>query len=559
MRWQISGKPQARKTSKRREEIIALLSKNRGLKTKKQQENFFHPLNPLKIALRQVGISSVQMKKAIARVKKAIKNKEKIIVYGDYDADGICATAIVWEALDCFGAQAMPFIPQREEGYGLKTERVKQMASQGTSLIITVDQGIVHSRQVNSAKKIGVDVIVTDHHEPGKKKPSAAAVIHTTQLAGAGVAWFFARELLKGSRRPQVLKFKNEKMYDLDLATIGTITDMVPLLGASRSIVKDGLALLRKTKRLGLQALYDFALINKEKIGTYEVGFMIGPRLNAAGRMGDPLESLRLVCTRDENRAIALAQKVDQANRNRRTLMEDTTRHARNLWLEQDGQSPLIFVFHKNFEHGVVGLVASRLKDEFYRPAVVLGSRGENWVASARSIEEFSIVSAIRALKKHIGDHGGHRLAAGFSVSSQNLDFVRQGLVDQAKKKLDQIDLAPRLEVEAEVQLSDINQKLVAQINSFEPFGKGNPEPVLVVRNVQVTEYRVVGGKGRHLLANFQSPDLKQPIRGIGFGLGHFSQDLSSSDPVDIAFIPQINEWQGRKNLQLKIKDIKLD
>jgi len=373
MRWRIINKIQNSKSKIQNEEIVKILLENRGLKTKKEQEEFLHPPKPQDLTIKEVGISSVNLKKAIARIKKAIKTKEKIIIYGDYDTDGVCGTAILWEAIYRLRGKVMPFIPKRKEGYGMKVARLEEMAKEGVKLVITVDQGIVAIKQAKKAKDLGLDLIITDHHLPGEKKPEAWAILHTTKLSGSGVAWFLAKNL------------GNEA--GLDLATIGTVSDVVPLVGPNRSIVKYGLESVGKTKRIGLLNLYQLAGISPENIGTYEISFIIAPRLNASGRVDDPLDSLRLICTKDEGRALDLAKKIEEKNRQRQNLTEQILIHARNLWLNSDGKSSLIFVQDKSYEEGVIGLVAGKLMEEFYRPAIVLAPRENHWVASARSIE----------------------------------------------------------------------------------------------------------------------------------------------------------------------------
>ena len=552
MHWRVLKTLKEKGAQKRREEIIKSLFLNRGLKTRKQQEEFLNPKDPYQLTPQEVGISPVQLIKALKRIKKAIKNKEQIIVYGDYDTDGVCATAILWETLNKLGAQAMPFIPKREEGYGLKVDRIDLMAKEGVRLIITVDQGIVHSKQVAHAKKIGIDVIITDHHQPGKIKPRAVALIHTTQLAGAGVSWFFASWLIKKI---------NSKLspIGLDLAAIGTVTDMVSLVGANRSLVKFGLEAVRKTKRPGLLALFQFAGIEKEKIGTYEIGFIIGPRINASGRMDDAMEALRLVCTHDEARAVSLAQKIDQQNRERQGLMKQTMVHARNLWLKEDGKSALIFVYHQSYEHGVVGLVANRLKDEFYRPAVVLAPREDFWVASARSIEGFSIIEAIRELADLLGDHGGHRLAAGFSVSEDKLGEIKEKLIKKAEKALVKAELTPTLEIEAEIELTDLSFSFYQEIEKFAPFGMDNPRPVFASRGVGAASARLVGKEKQHLKLVISDQLPVTRFEAIGFGLGDLYNQLNQEKPVDIAYESMLNEWNGQRKLELRLKDIKIN
>jgi single-stranded-DNA-specific exonuclease len=556
MRWRVLKKLKEKEGQKRREEIIKSLFLNRGLKTKKQQEEFLGPKDPYLLTPQEVGISPVQLIKALKIIKKAIKNKEKIIVYGDYDTDGVSATAVLWETLNKLKAQVMPFIPKREEGYGLKVDRIERMAKENVSLIITVDQGIVHSKQVAYAKKLGVDVIITDHHQPGKVKPKAVAIIHTTLLAGVGVAWFLANWLSKHFQGGQ--KHLGSGV-GLDLATIGTVTDMVPLVGPNRSLVKFGLEAVRKTKRPGLLALFQFAGIAKEKIGTYEIGYIIGPRINASGRMDDPMEALRLVCTQDGTRAVGLAQKIDQQNRERQELTKQTIIHARDLWLKEDGKSALIFIYHQSYDHGVIGLVASKLKDEFNRPAVVLAPREDYWVASARSIDEFSMIEAIREFADLLGEHGGHRLAAGFSVSQEKLEAIKKGLIERAKKGLGKAKLVPTLEIEAEIKLADLNLSLYPEIEKFAPFGIGNPQPIFTTHQVQVNDVRLMGKEKQHLKLVISDQLPVARFEAIGFGMGENYSQLFPGEPVDIAYELILNQWNGQKKLELRLRDLKIN
>ena len=556
MRWRILKQIKRKNFRERQREIIQSLFFNRGLRGKKQQQEFLKPKDPDKFSPKEVGISPVQLIKALKRIKSAIKNKEKVIIYGDYDTDGVCATAIMWETLDELGVEAMPFIPKREEGYGLKVERIDQMAKEGIKLIITVDQGIVQNRQVDHARKLGIDVIITDHHLPGEIKPKALAIIHTTQFAGAGVAWFLANWLLKHLRGGQ--KHLGGGV-GLDLVTLGTVADVVPLVGPNRSLVKFGIDKLRKTKRVGLLSLFDLAGIDKNNIRTYEIGFIIGPRINAAGRMDDPMDSLRLICTKDEKRAIDLAQKIDQKNRERQALTEKSTLHAKALWLKQDGKSALIFVDHDSYPEGIVGLIASRLMEEFYRPAIIV-ARGKEWSrASARSIEEFNIIEAIRACADIIGPHGGHPRAAGFSVETAKLSLIRERLIDSAEKSLDKEKLIPTLKIEVEINLDDVNFELYKKIEEFEPFGMGNPRPIFASRGAEIAEARLVGNGNQHLKLRLTSRPSSLTLGAIGFGLGNLYSQLSPEKPADIVYELSLDQWNDQKKLQLKLKDLRVE
>ncbi len=525
------------------EEIIETLLANRGIKTKKEIKEFLNPPDPYKLTAKDLGINPKQLSKAVKRIKKAIKKKEKIIVYGDYDTDGVCATAILWETLHKLGANVMPFIPKRDEGYGLKVERIEEFGKDGVSLIITVDQGIVALRQVEHAKKLGVDVIVTDHHIPGKEKPKAFSIVHTTKLSGSGVSWFLA---------------KNLEEPGLDLVTIGTVSDVMPLIGVNRSIVYHGLSEVGKTKRAGLRELYRTAGILPGTIGTYEIGFIIGPRLNAAGRMEDPVESLRLVCTPNLEKAKFLAQKIDEHNRQRQLLTEQTTLHARDLWLTQGGKAKLIFVSHQSYEEGIVGLVAGKLAEEFYRPAIIV-AKGEKYSrASARSINGFNVVEAIRACADILGPHGGHPLAAGFSVETIKLEELRERLEKIAEREIDEEKLTPVVKIDLELDLKSINFDLWENLKKLEPFGFGNPEPVFLSRNLTVSDAKTVGNGNQHLKLRVASSVSPVTFDAIGFGMGSLFSQLSPEKPVDIVYNLLVDEWNNERRLQLKIKDLKM-
>lgn len=547
-RWSILSEDRRGKMEDR---IIKILLANRGVKTEKEIKEFLNPSSPYDLAPKDVDISSKELAKALSRIKKAIKSKEKVVVYGDYDTDGVCATAIVWEALNKRGVEIMPFIPKREEGYGMKVERIDEFKKDGVSLVVTVDQGIVANAQVEHASKIGIDVIITDHHLKGKKKPKAEAIIHTTQLAGAGVAWFLANFLAK--------KFNQKKLVPkLDLVTIGTITDVMPLLGVNRAIVKHGFLDVRQTKRPGLVSLYQSAGIAPEKIGAYEIGFIIGPRLNVSGRMDDPIDSLRLVCTPKPERAADLAQILEQRNRERQVLTDRLTNQARELWLKEDGKSNLIFVSHETFQQGVVGLVAGKLTEEFYRPAIVVAWGKEFSRASARSINEFNIAEAIRSCADILGSHGGHPLAAGFTVETKNLEKLRKRLVKIAEERLDSTKLTPVLKIDLELELEQLTLQLYQELKKLRPFGFGNPEPVFLTRNLIVKEASLVGGDSQHLKLLVTSHQSLITIPAIGFGLGERFSELSPEKKIDLAYNLIINEWDGNKELQLKIRDLRI-
>lgn len=547
MKWQIINQ----KNISKPEEIIKILLANRGLKNKKEIEDFLKPKEPQDLTAAQVGISPAQLKKAVLRVKKAIKKKEKIIVYGDFDTDGVCGTAILWEALHHFGANVLPFIPKRDEGYGLKTERLEEMAKEGVGLIITVDQGIVAYTQAQKAKKLGIDLIITDHHTLGEKKPSALAIIYTDKLAGCGVAWFLSKELYWNLE-------KRKDVPGLDLVAVGTITDLVKLVGPNRSLVKYGLLILSKTQRPGLRALFDFAGLSQKELGVFEASYIIGPRINAAGRMDDPMESLRLICTTDESRAISLAQKIDQRNRERQILTQQMMIHARELLLKEDKKNSLIFISHESYQEGVIGLVAGKLTEEFYLPSVVIAQGKEISRASARSISEFNIIEAIRECQKILKSHGGHPKAAGFTIETEKIVMMKEKLLKIAGKRLKNQDLSPTLKIDLKIDLDLLTPAFFQELKKLEPFGEGNPQPLFLSSNVKVTQAQTVGSEKQHLKLRLGSlMDSSFSIQAIGFGLGNFFSQLSPEQKIKIVYNLTVNEWNGHQGLQLKIKDIK--
>lgn len=523
--------------------IIDLLLKNRGIKTKKDKEEFLNPSTPSKISAKTFGINPRELKKAILRIKKAKKTGERVIVYGDYDADGICGTAILWEALYKFGVNALPYIPERfSEGYGLNVESIKQLKRQDAriGLIITVDHGIVANRKIDIAQDLGIDVIIVDHHEPGKVIPKAKAVIHTKKIAGSGVAWVLSREFDAAEEA-------------LALVAIGTVADLVPVLGPNRTLLKYGIRELTETKRVGIVALCKEAAIDQSQIGTYQIGFIIAPRLNAMGRLEHAIDSLRLLCTKDASKAEILAQKLGKTNARRQEIVEKTLIHARHQVPSDEGFS-LIFLAHEDYHEGIIGLAASRLVEEYYRPAIVASIGKEFSKASARSIPGFNIIEYIQSLNEFLIEGGGHSMAAGFTFETKHLDIVVKRFKELAKEKLTQDLLSPKLKIDCKLDFNQLNLELAGALQSFEPTGIGNPEPNFVTEKVFIEEARLVGQSNQHLKLWLTQPPV---FDAIWFGMGSVYPTLSAQIPVDVVYSLSLDEWQGRKSLRLKIKDLR--
>lgn len=546
-RWEIQSKLKSKISSA--EDIVKILLENRGLKSKKEIETFLRPPESFILTSGDVGIQDVSLKKAVARIKKAMKEKESIVVYADYDADGITAGAVMWESLYRLGANVMPYIPHRvEEGYGLSTKGIDAVREMfNPELIITVDHGITAWEKVDYAKSLGIDVIVTDHHVKPKKLPQCL-IVHTTKLSGAGVSWFLAKEVTKSDDRELVA-----------LAAIGTIADMVPLVGPNRSIAKYGLESLNKTKRIGLDALIADAGLPKGSLGTYDVSHMIAPRLNAMGRLEHALDALRLLCTRRTDKATLLAQKLGLTNRERQQLTTDTVLHAMEQVKLQgkEVRKKLLFITHETYNQGVIGLVAGRLVEAYYRPAIVVAKGEQYSKASARSIAGFNIVEAIRQFSDILVDVGGHPMAAGFTVETKNLGALQNRLEKFAERELDEVKLTRKLRVDAEISLELASEELWKEIQEFAPFGFGNPEPVFSTRGVSIQDIRLVGKDGKHLKLTVSQLSISVPA--IAFSFGDLYGQLKSDKTVDIAYTVNLDTWNGNKRLQLKIKDIRLD
>jgi len=555
-KWEILNKGKS-------EDIVEILLQNRGIKSEKDRKEFFNPSDPMSISLKSLGINEKEVKKAIDRIKKAKEKGEHVIVYGDYDADGITGTATMWEALHALGIHVLPHIPDRfSEGYGLNAESIQKLKikDEKLKLIITVDNGIVANKGVEKAKELGIDVIISDHHQKGKKAPNAFALVYTPLIGGSGLAWIFAREVVKAFK----LNFQIEER--LQLAAIGTIADQLSLMGPNRSIVKFGLEELNKTTRPGLLALFEEAKIGPaprsfSEVGTYAVGFIIAPRINAMGRLKHGLESLRLLCTTNREKAGEISRNIGETNVNRQKIVDEVLKHALGL---SKGEVPSVIVLsHESYHEGVIGLAAAKLTEVFYRPAIVLSTKGEISKASARSISGFNIIEAIRSLEDLYIEGGGHPMAAGFSIKTEMIGEFTKRINDYAKDLLTEEVLSRKLKIDCEINFENINIDLVEKIKEFEPTGLGNPTPTFVTKGVKIMEMKKVGSDGKHLKMKLQSTSAKasadkdeHTFDSIFFGGGENYSKLKPGEKVDITYSIEENVWNGNTSLQLKIKDL---
>jgi len=496
----------------------------------------------------------------VDRICYALKQNEAIAIYGDYDVDGVTATALLVQALRLMGGNVRGYIPNRfEEGYGLNKEALLALYSDGVKLVISVDCGIRSPDETFYARSLGLDIIITDHHQPADGDlPSANAIINPKQvgdaypdkdLAGVGVAYKIVQALKDTSGVP----WEGFQVDDLlDLVALGTVADLAPLVGENRMLVRKGLQIIHETKRQGLFSLAAVSDLPLSRVTATSIGFTLGPRLNAAGRLESALAAFELLTTKDILTAGNLAQQLNVQNRQRQEITRKIQADAEAIALAEDPTADLFFVVHPDFNAGVVGLVASRLVETYYRPAVVGQVSLETTRCSCRSIPEFHITEALDQCKDILIRHGGHAAAAGFTVMNSNLDELKERLKDLAKQKLQGRDLRHTLTADIEVSLSDLRPDLLRQLESLQPTGYGNPEAVFVSRDVRVTNARTVGSENGHL--KLVLTDGTVTFDAIGFRLGHLKADLPQR--VDIIYTFEINEFNGRTSLQLNLKDI---
>ncbi len=495
---------------------------------------------------------------SVERIRRAIQEQEPIAVYGDYDVDGVTATALLTQVLASIQAKVRGYIPNRfDEGYGLNIEALDTLYADGIRLVITVDCGIRSPQEAAHARQVGLDLIITDHHQPGAELPHALAVINPKQpgdaypdqnLAGVGLAYKLACALLEDAP-PGVPPAESY----LDLVALGTVADIAPLSGENRALVRAGLEYLRRSTRTGVLSLIGVSGLQAGQVTAENIGFVLGPRLNAAGRLDSALAALELLTTSQVSRAALLAQQLDNQNRERQQITRQIQAQAEQLALQDDPQADLIFAAHPDFNPGVVGLAASRLVERFYRPAVVAQLGEEFTRASCRSIPEFHITQALDELAEFFIHHGGHAAAAGFTVHTVRLEELSRRLKEIAHRELGAKDLHPSLNADIEIALLDLGPKLLEQIKWLEPTGHGNPPAVFVTRNLKVLRSRTVGQDGAHL--KFAVSDGHITYDAIAFRLGYWQAQMPPQ--IDLLYTFEINEFNGRSSFQLKVQDIK--
>jgi len=554
--WHISPKisPESEEALHGFPPILRQILFNKGYATPDEARIFLEGLKPTRTDPNQLlGIDV-----AVSRIISALKRHENIFIYGDYDADGVTGTALLYLYIKSLQGNVEAYIPNRfDEGYGLNIEALKIIKNKGANLVITVDCGIRSTDEAVFAREIGLDLIITDHHHPGDEIPIAIAVINPKQpndpypykdLAGVGVAYKIIEALSKKATDdgPKPEDF-------LDLVAIGTVADLVPLVDENRYLVREGLKCLQNPQRQGIKSLMGVSGITSNKLTATEIGFSLGPRINAAGRLGSAMEAFKLLTSPNVQTAGRLAQILENTNRERQRKTKEIQEKAEELALSIDPQAMILFAVHEDFHQGVVGLAASRLTETYYRPSIVGEKKEELTKASCRSISDFHITKALDQCSDLLKYYGGHAAAAGFTVSNENLFELKDRLITLANEQLSGIDLHPTIIADKEIQLLDLNPKLIEYLDWLQPTGYGNPTPIFCSRNLQVKNPKTVGKDHSHLKMTVSDGWIS--FDAIAFRQGHWQDQMP--DRIDIMYEFEKNEYRGRERLQLNIKDLK--
>jgi single-stranded-DNA-specific exonuclease len=523
-------------------DLLSLLLKNRSIKPP-DQRSFLKPVHPDTLTAHDFKISPIHLKKAVQRIQKAIKDQEKILIYGDYDVDGLTATTILWETLQKQGAKIKSFVPHREkDGYGLNPKTLKRIfKTYRPDLLITVDNGIVAHAAATFLKKAQIDLIITDHHLPEDKLPFARAIIHSPLVCGATLSWFLACQFAPS---------------DYGLVALGTVADCLPLLSINRSFVYHGLRSLSQSSRPGLLALKQAASLQNKELGVYDLAFIIGPRLNAAGRVGDPSTSLRLLASPNRTTAQKYAHLLEKQNKNRQDEQSWGLSQAQSIYQKQKDSLPLIFISSPNLNPGTIGLIAGRLTQDYYLPSVIISQTTPVAKASCRSIPHLNILKALRQADDDLlVDLGGHPAAAGFSILPKNIKKFQKKLTLVVAKMLKNKTIEPQVEVESRATLSFVNLKNYQTIQKLQPFGIGNPEPLFYFENLTIVDKQLLGQDKSHLKLLLDDPATPRtknfPLESLSFGQAASYPDLAVSDTISLVAKLNLNEFRGHQKLQL--------
>jgi single-stranded-DNA-specific exonuclease len=532
-------------------------------------ESFLNPPSPVNISLFDFDKKyKEEFKKVIELLTAIKKNNRMIVVYTDYDADGITGGAILWETLYLLGFKVMPYVPDRKkEGYGFSKIGIDNVIRQfNPTLIISVDHGITKIKEVEYTKQKGVKVIITDHHLKGELVPKADAIFHIPVLSGSGVAYFFAKEIFKNFKSQtnnySQLNVNFSSDY-LSLASIGTVADLVPLIGPSRSLVKYGLEVFHRLKRVGIRQILKEAGIENRKITPHEIGFIIAPRINAAGRLENAINALRLLCTTKEKRAADLALHLGEKNRQRQDILEKSVNEAITLLKKQSNELsnlPKIIVLKNDHWHeGIIGLIAAKITEKFYRPTIVLTKNDGVYKASARSIPGFHITNFLRELKEFLIDVGGHEQAAGFSVEESQLPAFIKIARQSAEKKINEKILERQITTDLKIPIDLINLQLAKLLEKLQPFGIGNPQPLFYSEGI-LTGAQFFGTTQQHLkIFVSDSSSTTYPLQPttslelLAFNQSSLFSHLSRRQKLEVVYTIEVDRWGEKERVRGKI------
>jgi single-stranded-DNA-specific exonuclease len=501
------------------------------------------------------------MTKAVTRIKKAITNKEKLMIFGDFDADGTTGTTILIKTMELIEGKAEHYFPSRlTEGYGLNKKAIDNAVNNNIKLIITVDCGINANKEVSYAKKKGIDVIITDHHEPPEQLPEAKAIINPKQkeckypykeLAGVGVAFKLAQSLI----REYSISF--DEFSFLDLVCLGTVADIVPLTGENRIIVKNGLKKLMKTENIGLKALIEVSDIKGKEINPGHISFRLAPRINAAGRLTSADKIMKLFQTKSETEAYTIAKFLDEQNTKRQDIQQKILDEA-ILKVEKEidlDKETCIILADESWHRGVIGIVASKIVEKYHRPTILIAIEKGIGYGSGRSISNFHLFDAVDSCKDLFENYGGHTQAIGIKINKNNIEKLRKEINNYAKKMLSAEDLIPKINLDVKLKLSQVDEELIDEINKLTPFGMGNPKPVFYSTNLSLEdEPRIL--KEKHI--RMELCDGSEIIDAIGFNMAHFYDEImKNQEQINVVFFPELNEWNGDETMNLVLKDMK--
>ena len=540
----------------KKEDLVETILENRGIKNREEH------LEPLLANIpsykKLFGVS-----KAAKKIIKYAKENKKIVIHGDFDCDGICASALLWEFLYRDVSKILekkvdvvPYIPSRiDQGYGLTESSIKDAKDLNCDLLITVDCGVRDKELINKHSK-DLDFIITDHHQPPEdiSENLGYTLVHqmypgkeypNKEICGTAVAYLLVQALRNE------LEMEEDKEYGLDLVALSTVTDMMPLLDVNRIFVKFGLEQISKGERLGLNALILRSGILSKDINSYHLGYVVGPRINAAGRIGSPMEAVKLLVSNDEKKCTEIANELNGINFERQKLTTEILDIAKE---DVDLENKLLFVQGENWHEGIIGLVAGKLQEQFYRPVIVTTKNDGVIKGSARSIKGFNITKALEKLDKYLERYGGHELAAGFTAKEKSMDEFVKKITEYANKKITEKDLQRDIKIDLLVDTEDIDNELINNLKKLEPFGYGNSKPIICLKELVVVRKNIMGQEKNHmkLIVKGNGVDL---LTLVLFNCNEDTQDINENDSIDVIGYPDINVWNGNENIQFMVKE----